>query len=125
MMIRRDFPDSRDQDLPFPDFCARKTQARLSRLRWMQRDQVAQETARLRSAISRPSRPRCRRRDFPDQGGDGATENQFFATKAETAGFSRPRKDGATFQIRAERARVFRPKRRRRDFPDQGGDGAT
>ena len=70
-------PYSRDQVLPFPDFRNRKTQARFSR-------------------------PRHRRRDFPDQGGDGAT----FQTKAETASCSRPR-------------------RRRRDFPDQGEDGAT
>ena len=87
---------SRDQELLFPDFRDRKTEARLSR-------------------------PRQRRRDFPDQGGDGAT----FQTKAETASLSRSRRrrrdfqnqggDGATFQNKAETARLSRPSRRRRD----------
>ena len=51
---------------------------------------------------ARLSRPRLRRRDFPDQGGNGAT-----------------------FQTKAETTRPFRPRWRRRDFSDQGGDGAT
>ena len=87
MMIRRDFRDRSGggatktsrlafgvsrlspQDLPFPDFCDRKTQARLSRLRWIRRDAADQETARpalRRSAISRLSRPRWSWRDFSD-----------------------------------------------------------
>ena len=42
---------------------------------------------------------------FPDQGGDGATKNQFLTTKAETT-------------------RLSREKRRRHDPSDQDGDGA-
>ena len=100
MMIRRDsylvYPDSRDQELPFPDFRNRKTKARLSRPRRIRRDRVAQETAwpaRPNLAISRLSRPRWRRRDFPDQHGDGATLKKFFrafSTEVETARLSRP-----------------------------------
>ena len=66
----------------------------------------------------RLSRPR---RDFPDQGGDGAT----FQTKAETELLSRPRRKrryfpnqgviGATFQTKAEMVRLSRTRRRRRD----------
>ena len=33
--------------------------------------------------------------------------------------------DGATFQTKAETARLSTPRRRRRDFSDQGGDGPT
>ena len=51
-------------------------------------------------------RPKRRRRDFSDQGGDGAT----FQTEVETV---RPRNHSSL------------PRRRRRDFADQGGDGAT
>ena len=85
------------------------------------------ETARL----CRPKRRRC---DFLDQGGDGAT----FQTEVETArprnhsslpkrrrhDFSDQGGDGATFQTNAETARLFRPMRRRRNFSDQSGDGA-
>ena len=61
--------------------------------------QTEVETARPRNHSSLPRR---RRRDFPDQGGDGAT-----------------------FQTNAETARLFRPMRRRCDFSDRAGDGAT
>ena len=129
-------PDSRDQDLPFTDFSDQKTLARLLRPRRIRRDPAAQVTARpalpssafsTRSrpdgdgatfttkvdtarpawsgrpkiAPSRFSRPRCRLRDFLDR---GATKNQFLTTKAETA---RPRPNS------------LRPRRRRRNFPDQ------
>ena len=66
-------PDSRDQELPFPDFRDRKTKARLSRPRRIWRNPACQEMARPNLAISRLSRTRWRRRDFPDQHGDGAT----------------------------------------------------
>ena len=184
-------PDFRDQVLPFPDFCARKTNPtfattadtarhcssgngatgatdatklshfqtfqtnmemvrlkkvfrvpatdletpRLSRPRWIRRDSEngATQKAKARPAwsvrpkitISRLSRPKWRRPDFQDRGGYGATKNQLFATVVEAAQLSRSewRKrefpdqgwDGATFQNKAEMARFFRPKRRRRD----------
>ena len=70
-------------------------------------------------------------RNFRDQGGKGAT----FQTKAETARLSRPRRrrrgfpgqggDGATFQTKAGSAPISRQRRTRRDFPDQGVDTAT
>ena len=44
------------------------------------------------------------------------TKNQFFAVQGG---------DDAIFQTKVEMARLFRSRRRRRDFPDQGGDGAT
>ena len=78
--------------------------------------------ARPKSALSRFSRPRWRRRDFPDRGRDGATNNHFYRDRSGS---------GATFAFRAETvrttvhtARLSRPRRRRRDFPDQGGKGA-
>ena len=147
--------DSRDQELPFPDFRDRKTQPRLSLPRWIRRDPTygsgnsvtgatklnhfqafatEVETVRLsrpmwirrysgngatqkamaqpawparqKSAFSKLSRPRRRRRDFPDRGGDDATKNNFIATVVEAA-------------------RLSRSEWRRRDFPEQGGDGAT
>ena len=39
------WPDSRDLDLPFPDFCDLNTPARISRLTWMRHDTEAQEIA--------------------------------------------------------------------------------
>ena len=64
-----------------------------------------------------------------------------FATDVKTAQFPRPRwirrdsgnfqvfrdrgGDVAIFQTEAEMAQVFRPRRRRRDFPYRGGDDAT
>ena len=44
------------------------------------------------------------------------TKNQFFAVQD---------RDDVTFQTKAETARLFRPRRRRRDFLDHGRDGAT
>ena len=88
------------------------------------------------------SGPRRRRRDFSDQGVDGAT----FQTEVETARlrnnplrpswmrrtFSNQSGDspdhgayGATFQNKEETARLSRTRRRRRNFPDRGGDRAT
>ena len=95
-------------------------------------------SARPKCALSRLLRPRWRRRVFADRSEDGAT----FQTKAETAParLSRPRwrrRDqeiilryqgggGVTFQQTGEEtAQFFRPMRRRRDFSDQCGDGAT
>ena len=92
------------------------------------------------------SRPRWRRRDFPDQDGDGATNKNFLATDVDTARLSIPRRrrrdfsdrggNGATkkqfFATVLDIARIDqsewrrpRPKRKRRDFPDYGEDGAT
>ena len=73
--------------------------------------------------------------DFRDRGGDGAT----FQTEAETTRpiiislrpcwkrrkFRAQGGNAAVFQTKAETARLFRPRRRRRDFPDRDGDGAT
>ena len=84
--------------------------------------------------------------DFPDRGGDGATNNHFIATVVEAARLSRSewrRRDfpdqggyGAFFQTEAETARLrnnsLRPWWMRRDFsnqsrvsPDHGAYGAT
>ena len=72
---------------------------------------TAVDTARLwRSEWIWPT-PRWIRRNFPDQGGDGATKNQGGAA--------------AFFQTKAEMARLFRTGRGGRYFPDQRGDGAT
>ena len=140
-------PDSRDQELPFPDFRDRKTKARLSRPRRIWRDPAAQEMAwpaRLNLAISRLSRTRWKRRNFPDQHGDGATLKKFFrafSTEVETARLSRPRwirrdsGNGATPKATARPAwparpkcalsRLSRPRWRRHVFADRSGDGAT
>ena len=99
------------------------------------------ETARLSRPRQRRRffRSRRRGRDFPDHRGDGATKNQFLATKAETTRLSKPKRrrrdfsdqngNGAIFQTEAEvaRPRLYssRPRWRRRDFPDQSGDDAT
>ena len=90
--------------------------------------QTKAETARL-------SGPRWIRREFSDQRGEGSN----FQTIAETArpkiNSSRPRRRrrnfldqsayGANFQTKSETARIFRRRRRRPDFPDHRGDGAT
>ena len=104
---------------------------------YFQTFQNKMETARL-------SRPTWRRRDFKkvfqgflDRGGDGAT----FATMVDTARLRKWRDskgNGAnglasatkmctfkTFATEVDTARLCRPKRRWRDFSDQGGDGAT
>ena len=59
-----------------------------------------------------------RRRDFPDRGGDGATNILFLATEVDTVQLSRPMRGRATFQTNAEAARLFRPrwKRRNQDY---------
>ena len=108
-----------------------------TKLSYFQTFQNKMETAQL-------SRPTWRRRDFKkvfqvflDRGGDGAT----FATKVDTARL-RKRRDSKgngvtglasatkmctfkTFATEMETERLCRPKRRRRDFSDQCGDGAT
>ena len=48
------------------------------------------------------------RRDLSNQSGDGPNQGGY----------------GATFQAKAERAQLSRPRRRERDFPDHHGDGA-
>ena len=119
-----------------------------TKLSYFQTFQKKIETARLsrptgrrrdfKKSFSGLSRPRWRRRDFHDQGGYGATQ--------ETARLQRQRRDrlgqgdqnvhfqdfrhrsggGTSLQTEAaETARLFRPRRRGRDFPDQCGDGAT
>ena len=127
-------------------FATKAETARVSRPKQIRRDFPGKvETARPIITFSRRRRGRGRR-VFPDQGGDGATKKQFFATKAETARFFRPRKsarlsrprrgrryfsdqggDDATknhfLATMAETARLFRPRSRRRDFPDRDGDG--
>ena len=128
-------PDSLDQESPFQDFRDWKTKARLFRPRRIRRDPAAQETAwpaRANLAISRNSRPRWRRRDFPDQHGD--FQKSF-------SGLSRPKwrrcdsGNGATQKATARTAwpvgsksplsRLSRPRWKQRDFQDQGGDGTT
>ena len=102
--------DSRNQELPFPDFRDRKTKARLSRPRRIWRDPAVQEMAwpaRSNLANSRLSRTRRRRRDFPDQRGDGATQ--------ETARIQKQRLD---------RLGQCDQNVRFQDFRDRGGDGA-
>ena len=152
MMIRRDFrdrsggsatkhrdsylasPDSRDQDLPLS---TTRNQKNSGTPRWIRRDPAAQEMARttpISSAISRLSRTRWRRCDFPDQHGDGATKKNLFrasTTKVDMAGLRKRRdskSDGATglasaaknfnsksFVTEVETTRLLRPRRRRRD----------
>ena len=89
--------------------------------------------------MARLFRERRRRRDFPDGGGGGATKIIFLAAEVDTVQFSRPSRrrrdqeifpryqggDRATFRTNAETARLFRLRRRRHDFPDKAGDGAT
>ena len=99
----------------------------------------------FRDQAAQLSRSEWRRRNFPYQGGDGAT----FQTEAETVltrnNSLRPwwmRSDlsnqsgdcphqggyGAIFQTTEKvRSRINfpRPRRRRQDFPDEGGDGAS
>ena len=76
------------------------------------------ETARF-------SRPGWIRRDFPEKIGDGA----IFQIKAETALLSRQKRrqrDQETiFRYRSGCGAGLRSECRRRDFPDQDGDGAT
>ena len=121
---RRDRLGQRDKNVHFQDFRHRSGDgtslqteaaetARLFRPRWIRRDSGNGATpkatarpawpARPKCALSRLSPPKWRRHVFADRSGG----------------------DGATFQTKAERARLFRPMRRRRDFPDGGGDGAT
>ena len=73
----------------------------------------------------RLSRPGWRRRAFSDQGGDGAT----YQTEVETARprlySSRLRWIRCSFPDQCGDGRLFRPMRRRRDFSDRGGNGAT
>ena len=92
-------------------------------------------------------RPRRRGRDFPNHRGEGATKNQFHATKTARRNFSDQGGEGATFQTIAETVRpiinstrpirrrrdflaktetalLFSPRRRVRDFPDHRGEGA-
>ena len=109
---RRDFSDRGRDGATF------QNKAETARLRnnylrpwWMRRDHSNQsgespDLGRTFQNVARLSRTRRRRRHFPYRGGDGATKNQFFATKAEMTRFSGP-------------------KRRRREFSDRGGDGAT
>ena len=68
--------------------------------------QTKAETAQL-------SEPKQRWRDYSDQGGDGATKNQFFATVVEAV------------RLWRSDLRLSRPRRKRRDFLDQSRDGAT
>ena len=76
------------------------------------------ETARL-------CRPKRRRRDFSDQGGDGA----IFQNEVETARTknhsSLPRRRRRIFPHQGGDGATFQTMRRRRDFSDQCGDGAT
>ena len=98
------------------------------------------ETSQTTVHKARLSRTRRRRHDFPDRGGDGATKKQFLVTNEETTRFFtrlrnnslRPIFCGAILAIRVEtsqttvhKARLSRTRRRRHDFPDRGGDGAT
>ena len=137
------FPDSHDQELPFPDVRDRKTEARLSRPRRifpdfpdLDRDgatfQTNMETERLLKNFTGLSRPRWRRRDFRDQDGYGATQETArherqrrdrFGQHDQEVNFQEPRVrggDGATFQTEAETAQPInislRPYWKRRDF---------
>ena len=103
------------------------------------------ETARLSRPIWRwrfsgLSRPRWRRPDFRDHGGYGATQETARLKKKRRDQEFIPRDQGgdsATFQTKAETARLSRPTRRwrfsglsrprwrRPDFRDHGGYGAT
>ena len=82
-------------------------------------------SSRAKAETTRLFRLRRRRRDFSDRGGDGA----FFETTVETAAFQtkaekvRPKINSS--RVKAETTRLFRLRRRRRDFSDRGGDGAT
>ena len=101
--------------------------ARLSRQSRRRREKKNQFLL-TKEETTRLSRPRQRRRDFPDNRGDGAIKNQFLATKAETALLSGPgrRRRDQDYKPRVEvnTLRFSRPGWRRHDFPDQGGDGA-
>ena len=70
------------------------------------------------SEAARLSRPRGRRCEFPDQGGDCSTKKQFFANVVVATRLS-------TFATRVETAQLSRSMRRLSDFPDQGEDGKT
>ena len=93
--------------------------------------------------MARFSRPRQRRHDFPDQGGDGPTfqtgrrgrnfsdqdgDGATLKTKGRGRDFPDHRGDGATknqfLATKAETTRLSRSKPRLRDFSDQDGDGA-
>ena len=117
--------------------------------------QTKVDTSRPRTNSSRPWWKRCgcraqsgdgatfqtkqRWRDYSDQGGDGASKNQFFASVMEAVWlwrsdwrrreFPHQGGNGATFRTKAEMARLFRPWRRQRDqepiLRDRGGDSAT
>ena len=136
------------------------------RPRWLRRDSKSSGATGLVSAINkctfktfatvletaRLSRPRRRRRKFPDQHGDVATNKKIFrdfATEVVTARLKKQRRDrpsqrdqqvhfqdfrdrvgdGATFQTEAETARLSRTRRRRRDqesfHRDRSASGAT
>ena len=109
----RDFPDQRGDGATlkknFRAFLTEVERARLSRPWWIRRDSGNGATqkatarpagpARPKSALSRLSPPRWRRRDFPDRGGDGATNNHFYRDRSGS---------GATFAFRVETARLSR-----------------
>ena len=115
-----------DQDSLFPDFqensaaifATKAETARQARLRkWRNRLGQTHHFQTFQEKISSGfrARPRRRRRDFRNQGGDGRT----FATKVETA---RPIKNlllsyfSKFSHCQIETARLSRPKWRRRDF---------
>ena len=64
------------------------------------------ETFQTKAETARLSGPKQRWRDYSDQGGDGATKNQIFATVVEAV------------RLWRSDLRLFRPRRKRRDFPD-------
>ena len=83
------------------------------------------------SQLSRPKR-RWRdqniAKDFPDQHGDGATFKKSFQGSRGRGGDGATKNQGGddlTFRTKAETARLFRPRQRRRNFSDRCRDGST
>ena len=84
--------------------------------------QTEVETARLRNNSSRPC---WMLRELINQSGGGPDQSgnsAIFQTMAKTAQLSRPRR---RWRYQETRINSSRPKRKRRDFPDQGGEGLT
>ena len=69
--------------------------------------------------------PRWIRREFPDQGGEGATKKKVLATALDTARLSIPGWRRHDFPDQGGVVQFFRPRRKRRDLPDRGGNSAT
>ena len=77
-------------------------------------------TLAIRVQTAQLSTSKWARRDFLDRCGDGVTKKRFSWPRCERRNFGDQSGDGATSRPRRRHARLSRPKRRWRDFSDQG-----